>query len=221
MMKKDVIFFDLDGTLTDSQEGIVRSVIHALQTLGRSVPDEHALHSFIGPPLKDSFHVVCGLDEETTLQAVEIYRARYAATGLFENRVYDGVEEMLGALKGAGCTLGVATSKPEQYSEKILNHFGLIKYFDFMYGATLDHKRVTKTDVIAHALQSSGFDTQRERVVMVGDRQHDMEGARANGIFALGILYGYGSRAELEAAGADLICTDTAAVLRFLLRHLA
>ena len=217
MKKYETVIFDLDGTLTDSQEGIVRSVVHALQILGCEIPDERALRSFIGPPLIDSFRSVCGLDEQAALHAVELYRSRYAQKGLFENRVYDGVEEMLRTLQSEGYTLAVATSKPEPYTEKILDHFGLMRYFTSVYGATLDHSRVAKADVIAYALQNSGLEQQRGRVVMVGDRSHDMEGARVNRIFALGVLYGYGSRAELEGAGADAICSNPAEVLRFLL----
>ena len=199
----DFVLFDLDGTLTDSYDGIINSVRHSLKKLGAPCPDDKRLKCFIGPPLWDSFVTHCGFDKQTAERAVEYYREYYSVNGWQENKVYDGVEEMLQGLKAKGKTLGVATSKPEHYSKKIVNLFGLDKYFDFVAGATFDESRSTKDKVIAYALEQTNV--PKSRIVMVGDRSHDISGAKANGLKSIGVLYGYGDRAELTTAGADYI----------------
>ena len=196
-----VILFDLDGTITESGIGITRSVAYALRKYGIEERDQATLDTFIGPPLIDSFQRLYGFSAQQAREAVEVYREYYGTKGIFENRVYDGVEDMLRTLRDAGKRCILATSKPEHYAEQILEHFGLSRWFDTVAGATMDEKRTDKTSVIAYALEKAGI-TDRTQVIMVGDRMHDIQGARENGIPAIGVLYGYGSREELEAAGA-------------------
>lgn len=198
----DVVLFDLDGTLTESGIGITRSVAYALRKHGIEELDQKKLNRFVGPPLIGAFMQFYGFSQEEAVQAVEDYREYYAVTGIFENRVYDGVERMLQRLNAAGKHCILATSKPEHFARKIMDHFGLSRYFACIAGATMDEKRTSKADVIAYALQQSGA---AGRAVMVGDREHDILGAKAHGMDSVGVLYGYGSREELEAAGATWI----------------
>ena len=198
------IFFDLDGTLTDPGEGITKSVEYALNKYGIQVEDRRSLYKFIGPPLNDSFSEFYGFDEEKAMEAVSFYREYFGVTGLFENEVYDGIVSVLETLKERGMHLLVATSKPEEYSVRILEKFDLIKYFDFVCGATMSGSRVKKADIIAYALESAGVKDKSE-VLMVGDRHHDIDGAKVNRLASMGVTYGYGDRAELEEAGADYI----------------
>ena len=207
----DVILFDLDGTLTESGIGITRSVAYALKKHGIIEADQSKLDRFVGPPLIDSFMRFYGFTAEQARQAVDDYREYYAVTGIFENRVYDGVVEMLQALKAAGKKCVLATSKPDHYAVQILEHFGLAAYFDFVAGATMDEKRTNKADVIAYALAHTGA----ENVLMVGDREHDIHGAKAHGLDSVGVLYGYGSREELERAGATYIAATAEEILKF------
>jgi phosphoglycolate phosphatase len=205
MSSYEFILFDLDGTLTDSSEGITRSVAHALESMGISVPDLDALCKFIGPPLQESFKQFYGLSESESLTAIKLYREHhFNEGGLFENVVYDGIRELLERLKTQGKTLIVATSKPRPYAESILEHFGLSQYFDFISGSELDGSRVDKAEVIDHALKRCGI-SDISKAIMVGDRRFDVSGARSNGLNCIGVLYGFGSREELEAAGADYI----------------
>ena len=206
-----IVLFDLDGTLTESGIGITRSVAHALKKKGIVETDQAKLDRFIGPPLVDMFKELYGFSEEEAKQGVEDFREYFAVTGIFENRVYDGVLEMLQALQKAGKTCILATSKPEEYALQIMERFELAPYFARICGATMDEKRVDKAEVIAYALE--GID--RTDVVMVGDREHDILGAKANGLDAIGVLYGYGSREELEAAGAAYIADTAADILRY------
>lgn len=199
------ILFDLDGTLSDSREGITRSVAHALESMGIDVPDLDALCKFIGPPLRESFIQFYGLSESDSFTALKIYREHhFNEGGLFENVVYDGIRELLEGLKAQGKALIVATSKPRPYAEKILEHFGLSQYFDFISGSELDGTRINKAEVIDHALKSCGI-SDKSKAIMVGDRRFDVSGARSNGLDCIGVLYGFGNREELEAAGADHI----------------
>lgn len=209
------ILFDLDGTLTDPGIGITNSVAHALGKFGIEVSDRTELYKFIGPPLKDSFREFYGFSEENSLLAIDYYRESFKDTGIFENAVYEGIPELLQALKAAGKTLVLATSKPEVFACRILDHFGLSPYFDFAAGASMDGALSTKADVIRYALQKAGV-TDRSRAVMVGDRKHDILGAKENGLASVGVLFGYGSRKELETAGADLIAKTPADLLRLL-----
>ena len=207
-----IVLFDLDGTLTESGIGITRSVAHSLRKFGIEETDQARLDRFVGPPLIDSYMRYYGFSREQAVLAVEYYREYYAVTGIFENRVYDGVETMLRTLKDAGKVCVLATSKPEHYAVQILEHFGLSSYFSCIAGATMDEKRTNKADVIAYALEKAG---KTGGAVMVGDRKHDMEGARANGLPSIGVLYGYGSREELEAAGATYLAETAEEILKF------
>ncbi len=216
-MKRNIILFDLDGTLTDPKQGITASVAYALKCYGIEVPDLDRLIPFIGPPLKDSFMEFYGFSEGQALEAVEKYREYFTPTGIFENRLYTGVPEMLAALKADNRKIMLATSKPEPFALRILEHFGLTEYFDFICGSELSGGRPAKADVIAHVLTCCNI-TELEEVIMVGDRRHDIEGAHKCGVQACGVLFGYGSREELEACGADFIAEDIAQLKDFLLK---
>ena len=198
------ILFDLDGTLTDPGMGITNSVRHALKKFGIEAEDRTALYKFIGPPLKDSFMEYYGFTEKESDLAIEYYREYFAVKGLFENEVYPGIEELLGRQKAQGRKLIAATSTPELFAVEILKHFHLYDYFDFVSGATMDMTRVKKADVIDHALRSCGI-SDLTSVLMVGDREHDINGAKAVGVDSLGVEYGYGSYEELREAGATYI----------------
>lgn len=209
-MNKTHILFDLDGTLTDPGLGITNSVAHALAHFGITVTDRTRLYRFIGPPLMDSFMEYYGFTEEQATEAVRVYREYFADRGWAENTVYNGVEEMLSELTAAGKVLLVATSKPQIFAERILHHFGLARYFTHICGVALQAPRgYSKADVIRDALDRAGV-TDLDSAVMVGDRHHDIDGAKAVGMDSIGVLYGYGDRAEHEAAGADAIVADVA-----------
>ena len=210
------ILFDLDGTLTDSAPGITASVKYALEKSGEPVPDYPVLCKFIGPPLLYGFMNFCGMSEERAEKAVGYYREYYGVKGIFESELYPGIKELLSQLFSSNKKVILATSKPEVFAVKILEHFGISDYFYFTAGATLDKTRTEKADVIAYALKSAGV-TDRRKAVMVGDRFHDIDGAKANGIRSVGVLYGFGSRKELENAGADFIAMDTNELYRILL----
>ena len=195
------IFFDLDGTLTDSAQGIKNSVRYALSKYGITESNQQTLNAFIGPPLYDSFVKYYGFDDKTANEAVAFYREYFSEKGLYENEVYAGVEEMLTQLKARGKTLVIATSKPEKFTFRILRHFDLEKYFHFIAGATMDISRAHKADVIRYALENVA-PQDKTQVIMVGDREHDVLGAKANGIDCIGVLYGYGSEEELAFSGA-------------------
>ena len=199
------IFFDLDGTLTDSAPGIIHSVQYALKKYGIEA-EENDLRSFIGPPLVHSFQERFGFDHDKALEAVAYYREYFTAGGMFENSVYPGVEEMLQKLKEDGLMLAVATSKPELFSKQILEHFALTRYFDFIGGAAMDETRTTKVEVLSYALQELQVDPAK--AVMIGDRENDMEAASLLGTESIGVLYGYGSKEELANAGA-IVFADT------------
>ena len=209
------ILFDLDGTLTDSAPGIIRSVDYALEKLGQKVPEGTNMNAFIGPPLKVSFQTICGMSPDEAAHAVDVYRERYNTVGLFENRVYPGIMELLTRLKADGFTIGLATAKPEVTSVRIMEHFGLAPYFTVMAGASLDESRPQKADVIAYAMSRlPGANTGN--TVMIGDRDQDALGAAQNGIPCIGVLYGYGSPEELTGAGASLLARDTDDLYRLL-----
>lgn len=205
-MKYTIALFDLDGTITDSGPGIINSIRYALEKYRLPVPEEKVLRTFIGPPLKEQFQAVCGLSEEESARMVEAYREYYTEKGIFENSVYRGVPEMLERLKGAGVRILMATAKPEKFARRIAEHFDFAKYFEFIGGACMDGGRTDKYEVIEYVIDQCGIsEEERKRAVMIGDRSHDMIGAGKAGIHSLGILYGYGDREELEAAGAELI----------------
>ena len=213
----DYIFFDLDGTLTDPALGITNSFIHALKFYGMEIPSYEELCKLIGPPLPYSFETTFGFSPEKAMEAVTKYREYFAEKGLFENKVYEGIPELLQSLKAKGKHLVVATSKPEEYSIKILEHFNLSKYFDFICGSLMDESRSKKDEVIAYTLECCKLGSpDKSRVLMVGDRLHDIEGAKKNGLKSCGVLFGYGSREELENAGADYIVKDVNELLEII-----
>lgn len=211
----NTVLFDLDGTLTDPGLGITNSVMYALKKWNIEVEDRTSLYPFIGPPLTYSFQTFYGFSAEQSEKAVEYYREYFREKGMLENEVYEGIEEMLRTLKAAGKSLIVATSKPEAFAVKILEHFGLARYFELIAGATMDAGRNKKGDVIAYALKSCGI-TDLSDVVMVGDREHDVQGAKENGLDSIGVLFGYGSREELEKAGATQIAETVEDILTFI-----
>jgi len=208
-MRFEYILFDLDGTLTDPAIGITNSVMYALKKYGIEVNDRSELYKFIGPPLWDSFENYFGFSKEEAKMAVEYYREYYRDMGIFENLVYDGFEDLLKTLKDNGKILIVATSKPEVFAKQILEHFDIAKYFTFIAGSNLDGTRVKKYEVIKYALESCNI-IDFSKVIMIGDREHDIIGAKKAGINSIGVLFGYGNRNELEKAGADII-VDTVA----------
>jgi phosphoglycolate phosphatase len=205
----DAIFLDLDGTLTDPRIGITRSIQHALAALDRPVPAEQDLLWCIGPPLLHSFRTLLG-DEALAKRAVTLYRERFSDIGLYENKLYDGIHELLTALNAAGPRLFVATSKARVFASRIIEHFGLAGYFEHVYGAELDGTRGEKTALLHYALDQLGL--VGPRTVMVGDRSFDMIGARNNAMTPIGVLYGYGSEPELRDAGAAHVCATPRAV---------
>lgn len=203
-MEKQYILFDLDGTLTDSMEGITKSVQYALNKMGIAVEDYHDLDFFVGPPLRDTFRDYYFMSEEEVEEAVRLYREYYTPKGIFENSVYEGIPELLEHLVEAGKTLYVATSKPTDFAEMILEHFELDQYFDFVAGSTMEEGRTKKSDVIAYLLDECQL-VDTSELIMVGDRSHDVLGARELDIPTIGVLYGYGTKKELKDAGADYI----------------
>lgn len=204
-MKYNIAIFDLDGTITDSGPGIINSIRYALEKYGLPVPEEKVLRTFIGPPLKEQFQAVCGLNEEESARMVDAYREYYTEKGIFENSVYSGVPEMLEQMKEAGVRILMATAKPEKFAKRIAEHFNFAKYFEFIGGACMDGRRTDKYDVIEYVLDSCGISEEEKKdAVMIGDRSHDMIGAARAGLHSLGVLYGYGSREELASAGAAM-----------------
>ena len=202
MKKFDTLLFDLDGTLTDSTEGILNCLIYAIERMGFEVPEDTNI--FLGPPIRQSFAEFLGMNGEQVDEAVRIFRERYSDTGLFENRVYDGIPGMLERLKSGGKRLMVATSKAEIYAVRIFEKFGLAQYFEIVGGAELDGSRDYKDEVIEYVLAKAGI-TDRSTVLMIGDRRQDVLGAHKTDIECMGILWGYGSVEELTQAGADYI----------------
>lgn len=216
----DTVLFDLDGTLTDPFEGISNSIIYALKKFGIAAPDKPLLKKFIGPPLTESFSEYCGLNHSDALRAVDYYREYFSVAGIFENKPYEGVCELLSGLKERGYTAIVATSKPEQFAKAIVQHFGLEQYFKEVCGATMDQRRTQKADVIAYALKKCEIKDEikdKKRAVMVGDREHDIIGAKINGLSSIGVLYGYGSKEELLEAGANYIANSPVDILHYIL----
>ncbi len=210
-MKKSVLF-DLDGTLTDSGEGIINCAIMALEHYGLPIPSREHMRVFIGPPLRDSF-INHGVPADRADEAVEIYRSRYIPIGKYENHPYPGIRELLEALQTQGHQLYVATSKPEGMSKDILNHFDLAKYFTMICGATMDASRSSKEAVIEYLMKQSG---QRDNMVMVGDTKFDIIGAKHHGIPAIGVSWGYGKVEEMVEAGASAIVSTTEELLALL-----
>lgn len=196
-MHQQTILFDLDGTLTDPREGITRSIQYALAKLDIDEPDLARLEHFIGPPLLQAFMQFYGFDEAKAWQAVNFYRERFKVTGLYENRVFEGVSELLEGLQAQGRTLYIATSKPWEFAREIARHFDFARHFKVIYGSELDGTRTNKVELIAHLLAEENLDPAQ--TLMIGDRKHDLIGARSNGLEAVAVGYGFGSREELTA----------------------
>ncbi|CYW18489.1 HAD family hydrolase [Streptococcus suis] len=209
------ILFDLDGTLTDSGQGILNSVAYALEKMGIEEPDAANLNQFIGPPLYESFSRFYQLNPEDTQSAVDAFRVYFKEKGMFENQLYPGIIPLLEELRTAGKTLVIATSKPEIFAKQILEHFGIAHYFDVIAGASLDSSRISKADVIGYAINQ--LEAFPKHAVMIGDREHDIEGARMHQLPAIGVLYGYGSKQEFEKAGATMIVETVQDLKRVLL----
>ncbi|MDE7212642.1 MAG: HAD family hydrolase [Lachnospiraceae bacterium] len=214
------LLFDLDGTLTDPKEGITRCFQYALESFGIHAPDADKLTWVIGPPLVDSFMEGYGFTLEQAKQGTAKYRERYTPIGWKENEAYPGIAQALRTLKEAGFVLATATSKPEDMARKILEHFGLLEYFSFVGGASLDLSRCGKADVIRYTLDNLGV-KDCGKVLMVGDRKYDVEGAKEFGIPCLGVLYGYGNREELTQAGATALVEDTEELCAWCMAHRA
>lgn len=216
------LLFDLDGTLTDSAEGIINCVQYAMEKMGRTPLDKEELKVFVGPPLSESFQKVCGFSEEETQRAIVYYRERFRPIGMFENAVYEGIPKLLETMKENGKINLIASSKPEEFVKKILEHFDIAKYFDIVVGASMDESRNTKEAVIEEAL-SQLKNTDRygqysdDKCVMIGDRKYDIYGAKFFGLRNIGVSYGFAPEGELEEAGADVIVDTVEELTRVLL----
>lgn len=209
------VLFDLDGTLIDPGIGITKSVEYALNKYNITVTDRAELYKFIGPPLQNSFKQFYGFSDEDCVLAVNYYREYFKDKGIYENKIYDGIVDMLKSLKENGNIIILATSKPETFAIKILEHFNLIQYFDFVSAATMDGSRSEKADIIKYALDSNGINNLSS-VIMVGDRKYDIIGAKQCNLDSIGVLFGYGSKNELEMAGADFIVETPLEILNVL-----
>ena len=217
-MKKQYILFDLDGTLTDPAEGITKSVQYALKHFGIEEEDLEKLQPFIGPPLVESFMDFYGFSEEQAHEAVTYYREYFKPKGIFENEVYKGIPELLEELTQAGKTLILATSKPVVFAEQILEHFDLRQYFEFIGGSDIEQTRAKKSEILQYILEECQLVDLTE-LVMVGDRKHDIIGAKQFGIDTVGVLYGYGSEEELKEAGADVLVESVCELGEYLLEE--
>lgn len=206
---RKTILFDLDGTLTDSGEGIINCAIYALEHFNLPIPPREELRVFVGPPLTDTF-MKFGVAPEDAVEAVEIYRERFIPIGMYENKLYPGIQELLERLRSEGHILCIATSKPESMAREILRYFDIGKYFHYICGATLDHTRDTKEQVISYLLTQCKSEYPW---VMVGDTAFDVIGAKAHNIPAIGVAWGYGLVEEMRDAGAAAIVYDTEALL--------
>jgi phosphoglycolate phosphatase len=216
MRPYNVVLFDLDGTLTDPGEGITKSVAYALKKFGIEIEDLTSLYKFIGPPLADSFMKYFSFTREEAFTAVDYYREYYSVTGIFQNIMYEGIDSLLQALFNHGIQIVLATSKPKVFAEKILDEFKISKYFKYISGSELDGTHVNKDEVIADALSACGI-ASSEGLIMVGDREYDVLGAKKHGIDSVGVLFGYGSREELKSAGATYIAETVQDIGRIIL----
>lgn len=211
-MAYQYLLFDLDGTITNSEEGILNSIRYSLRKHGREIPTDDILRTFVGPPLKESFINTFDLDDVTADMFVTSFREYFAEKGLYENQVYDGIEAVLAQLVQDGCILYVATSKPEKFAHKVLQHFDLDKYFAGIYGASMDSSRSKKGDVIHYALTEAGI-TELEKTAMIGDTKFDILGAYENGLASIGVLWGIEDKASLEQAQATFIIEEPSDLL--------
>ncbi|MDO5718606.1 MAG: HAD-IA family hydrolase [Tissierellia bacterium] len=209
----DNLLIDLDGTISDNSEGILKGVRDALEYFNIDYKEEE-LYEFIGPPLLDSFMNGYGLDEDSANKAIEIYREHYKTKGLFENKLYKDIEKVLKDMKSKGKRLFICTAKPEFFARKILAYFGIDNYFDDIYGATLTNERIHKDDIIGYCIFQNNLD--KSITVMIGDRSHDICGAKKHGISSIGVTYGFGSRDELQDSGADEIVDSFSELLNLI-----
>lgn len=220
MKRYSHFLFDLDGTLTNPKEGITKCVQYALRSFGIEEPDLDKLEPFIGPPLVDSFMEYYGMTREQAKEATEKYRERFRDIGIFENEVFPGVPRMLETLQSQGKRLVVASSKPEEYVERILDRFGIRRFFCEVVGASMDETRSAKADVIREAFRRLHItEEQKDGILMIGDRKHDVEGAKACGIDCLGVYVGFAPPGELEQAKATYIADTVEEMSRFLQAH--
>ena len=217
------ILFDLDGTLTNSKEGIGRSVQYALDKMGREVPPMEELDCYIGPPLDYSFREFAGMEGEDIVKAIAYYRERYSTVGLYENDTYDGIPQLLERLKKAGKVIALASSKPEFFAIDILKHFHIYEYFDYIFGAIPGGERNSKEEVIQYALEIMDISTQEKKreCVMIGDRHYDILGARFFDLDSIGVNYGFAPEGELKEAGATYVCETVAELEALLLNPLS
>ena len=209
-----LLLFDLDGTLTDPSVGIFNCIRHAFAQLGHAAPSGAELRRWIGPPLLASFTEALDGDQQAAREGLALYRERFATTGLFENQLIDGIDQLLRTLTGRGDRCVVATAKPTVYSTRIISHFGLDPWLPAVYGSELDGTRTDKSELIEYIMHSEGADPAR--TTMIGDRKHDMVGARANGVGAIGVLWGFGDRNELAHAGAEQIAESVVGLQQLL-----
>jgi phosphoglycolate phosphatase len=216
MKSYQYIFFDLDGTITDPEMGITNSVIYSLEHYGIEIPERTELHKFIGPPLLESYQKYYGFSPKGAKEVLAVYREYYGEKGVHENELYEGIRELLEKLYRAGKRMVLATSKPETYARIIMDDFDLSEYFYFIGGSDMAESRARKDEVIEYCFEQCEI-TDRSEVVMIGDREYDIRGAKKTGIDSIGVLYGYGNRQELEEAGADIICKDINELYRKLL----
>ena len=213
-MRFNSAIFDLDGTIMDSAQGIVRSVEYALEKMGVTEYDDERNYRFVGPPLVDSFMEYYSMSEDEALQAVAYYRERYSVTGIYEARMYDGVRELLTELKNLGVKLYIGSSKPEKYVRMILEKQGILDLFDYVAGATFDESRNNKEQVLTYLFEQVKIDPNS--AVMVGDRYHDIEGAHYMGIPCIAVLYGFGNETEFKEHGAEYIAADTDQIFKII-----
>ena len=215
------VFFDLDGTITEPEEGIINGVLFSLSKFGITVEDRTTLYPYIGPPLRDSFRDYHGLSEEDTEQAILYYREYYSTKGIYQNDIMPGMEQAFQTLRQHGCHLYVATSKPELYAKQILQHLKLDGYFDIIAGSTFDKARDTKAAVIEYLITGIAADQVKpsaDEIIMVGDRKFDVIGARAFGIDTIGVLFGYGSKEEFEACDCRYVAADAEEMVQMILQ---
>jgi len=211
------ILFDLDGTLTDSKVGIVKSVQYSLESFGRTVENLDDLNKFIGPPIRQSFKEFYNFSDTDVEKAVAKFRERYFTIGVYENEMYHGIDTVMQKLKSADKTLFVATSKVTVLANTVLSHFNIDKYFDYVSGAEMDGTRSHKDEIIQYALEQNNI-TDISSCIMIGDRKHDIIGAKTVGMKSIGVLYGYGDYEELSEAGADYIVKDVGELTELLQR---
>ncbi len=217
MPKFNFVIFDFDGTIADTRRGVFDSIIYALTSYGYEVPDEDVLNSFLGPPLHASFKKTTSCSDEMAQKLTAKYRELYTDNAMYRLHLFDGIEEMLTVLKDSGVKMAIASSKPEKFFSKLLEHLNITRYFDVVCGASLDTIHNTKQAIIARAMQE--LCAEKEKTLMVGDRVFDIEGANDNEIKSAGVVFGFDYTEELENAGADFIAKTTDELICFLMEN--